>query len=485
VARSNPAMTTALVWFRRDLRLADNVALMHALETANRVVPVYIHAPEEEGDWKPGAASRWWQHHSLVAFAEAMARRGARLIIRRGPSIAALRALVHATGAQGIYCNRLYEPALLERDRAIGQALAGDGIDWQTFSGHLLIEPHAIATQSGGPYRVYTPFARAARTRIDVETPQPAPGHLPMLQASLPSLPLAELGLLPTTRWDRGLAQTWRPGEDGASLRLGRLVDLLPDYAATRDVPGADGTTRLSPHLHFGEVSPRQVWRAIAEATFREGAGNLRGAEMLERELLWREFAHHALHHFPRTPDTPLNVRFVDFPWRRGPKLLAAWQRGRTGIPIVDAGMRELWATGSMHNRVRMISASFLTKHAGIDWRAGSRWFWDTLVDADLASNTLNWQWVAGCGADAAPYFRIFNPVLQSRKFDAQGEYLRRWLPELAHLPDRHIHEPWRAPQSVLESGGVRLGSDYPPPVLDLAEARSAALARWRTRTHD
>jgi deoxyribodipyrimidine photo-lyase len=230
-------------------------------------------------------------------------------------------------------------------------------------------------------------------------------------------------------------------------------------------------------------VSPRQVWRAIAQAASRQNAGMLRGAEMLERELLWREFACHVLHHFPHTPEAPLNPRFIGFPWQRAPQRLAAWQHGRTGIPIVDAGMRELWATGSMHNRVRMISASLLTKHMGLDWRVGARWFWDTLVDADLASNTLNWQWVAGCGADAAPYFRIFNPVLQSRKFDAQGEYLRRWLPELARLPDRYIHEPWRAPVAILRTSGVLLGKNYPKPVLDLSTTRHAALARWRGPT--
>jgi deoxyribodipyrimidine photo-lyase len=345
--------------------------------------------------------------------------------------------------------------------------------------GHLLTEPWAIESQSGTPYRVYTPYARKVRATLSMPTPQPAPRALPLSPARLKSVPLKELELLPKIHWDAGLAQHWRPGEDGAAQRLRRLASLLPDYARARDVPGANGTSRLSPHLHFGEVSPRQVWHALAQTTARQTAGILRGAEMLERELLWREFAHHVLHHFPHTPDAPLNPRFTGFAWRRAPKLLATWQHGRTGIPIVDAGMRELWATGSMHNRVRMITASFLTKHIGLDWRAGARWFWDTLVDADLASNTLNWQWVAGCGADAAPYFRIFNPVLQSRKFDAQGEYLRRWLPELARLPDRYIHEPWRAPLAALQASGVQLGKDYPLPILELATAREAALRRW------
>ncbi|MBS1246669.1 MAG: deoxyribodipyrimidine photolyase [Proteobacteria bacterium] len=430
-------MTTALVWFRRDLRLADNDALTHALMTALRVVPVYIHAPEEDGDWAAGVASRWWLHHSLVALSESLAQRGSRLVIRRGPSVTALRQLIRDTCATLVCFNRLYEPARLEHDRNIEQALAADDVQVYAGQGHLLTEPWAIESQSGTPYRVYTPYARRVRATLTVPAPQPAPRALPLSPARLKSLPLKELSLLPRIRWDTGLASNWQPGEDGAAQRLRRLASLLPDYTRTRDVPGVDGTTRLAPHLHFGEVSPRQVWRAIAQTASRQTAGMLRGAEMLERELLWREFAQHVLHHFPHTPEAPLNPRFIGFPWRRAPKLLAAW----------------------------------------------ARWFWDTLVDADLASNTLNWQWVAGCGADAAPYFRIFNPVLQSRKFDAQGEYLRCWLPELAQLPDRHIHEPWRATESVLHAGGVRLGKDYPAPVLDLSTARSAALARWRDPT--
>ncbi|MFS8086985.1 MAG: cryptochrome/photolyase family protein [Acidobacteriota bacterium] len=474
-------MTTAIVWFRRDLRLADNTALMHALKSATRIIPVYIHAPGEDGDWQPGAASRWWLHHSLAALAESLATRGCRLVIRHGPSLEALHQLIHDTGASLVCFNRLYEPTRRSSDNGIEQALIAAGVDVFSRTGHLLVEPWAIQSRNGSPYRVFTPYARAVRAILSVPTPQPAPRALPLLPARLKSAPLKELELLPRHRWDAGLAQHWQPGEDGAAQRLSRLVSLLPEYARTRDVPGADGTTRLSPHLHFGEISPHQVWRALAQAASRQTDGMLRGAEMLERELLWREFAHHVLHHFPHTPDAPLNPRFAAFPWRRAPKLLAAWQQGRTGIPIVDAGMRELWATGSMHNRVRMITASFLTKHMGLDWRAGARWFWDTLVDADLASNTLNWQWVAGCGADAAPYFRIFNPVLQSRKFDAQGQYLRRWLPELTHLPSRHIHEPWRAPEPARQTdGGQLISKDYPAPLLDLANARRAALARWR-----
>jgi len=477
-------MTTALVWFRRDLRLADNAALVHALKTANRIVPVYIHAPEEDGDWAPGAASRWWLHHSLAALTESLAQRGSRLVIRRGPGLETLRQLIRDSGATSVCFNRLYEPTRLESDQVIEQTLTAEGVHVYAGQGHLLTEPWTIESQSGTPYRVYTPYARNVHARLTASTPQPAPRALPLSPLRLKSRPLRELGLLPRIRWDAGIASHWQPGEAGALRRLRQLAAQLPDYAQNRDRPAADGTTHLSPHLHFGEVTPQQVWRAIQQARSGVQAGMLRGAEILERELLWREFAHHVLYHYPLTPAQPLDARFTNFPWRRSKTLLTAWQRGETGIPIVDAGMRELWETGFMHNRVRMIVASFLSKQARLDWRQGARWFWDTLVDADLASNTLNWQWVAGCGADAAPYFRIFNPLLQSRKFDPQAEYLQRWLPELRGLAIKHVHAPWLAPMTELAAAGIRLGREYPKPVVDLAEGRAAALAafhNWRS----
>jgi len=469
-------MTTAIIWFRRDLRLADNAALDHALKNADRVLPIYIHSPEDDDDWAPGAASRWWLHHSLAALQESLARRGSRLVIRRSPSLAALRDLIRETGATLVCFNRLYEPARLAADQTIEQMLRREGVEVVTSSGHLLAEPTSIETQGGSPYRVYTPFARRLRVQLRGPAPLPAPRAMSSSPTHVKSLALEELGLLPRIRWDSGLAGTWKPGEASAHAQLRALKEILPAYPDQRDRPAMNATSHLSPHLHFGEVSPSQVWHAIQEARTARRAGVQRGADVLERELLWREFAHHVLHHFPQTPDRPLEPRFAAFPWRRSARLLTAWQRGETGIPIVDAGMRELWTTGFMHNRVRMIVASFLTKHLRADWRDGARWFWDTLVDADLANNTLNWQWVAGCGADAAPYFRIFNPVLQSRKFDAEGEYLRRWLPELSRLPSRLIHAPQLAPAGALAEGGVRLGRNYPEPVIDLTEARLAAL---------
>jgi len=476
-------MTVAILWFRRDLRLADNAALMHAVRAAKHVIPVYIHDPDGDGGWPPGAASRWWLHHSLQALKDNLATRGSLLVIRRGPSLEVLRRLTRETGATLVCFNRLYEPARLASDRAIADALTAGGIQVYTGAGHLLVEPWDIESQGGTPYRVYTPFARRLREQLRPPARNPAPRALPLSPARMPSIGLKDLALLPNIRWDTGLGQAWQPGESGARQRLRDLVDLLPGYAQNRDRPAVAGTSRLSPHLHFGEITPRQVWVAIQQATARARAGMVRGADTLERELLWREFAHHVLVHFPQTTHSPLDPRFERFPWRRSNTLLKAWQQGRTGIPIVDAGMRELWTSGFMHNRVRMIVASFLTKHARIDWREGARWFWDTLVDADLANNTLNWQWVAGCGADAAPYFRIFNPVLQSRKFDPQGAYLRHWLPELASLPVKHLHAPWLTPPAVLASANLKLGRDYPLPVLDLADGRAAALDafhEWR-----
>jgi len=474
-------MRVALVWFRRDLRLADNAALRHALDAAERVVPAYIHAPDETRAWSPGAASRWWLHHSLAALDAQLRERGSRLVIRQAKSeLDGLRTLARETGATRICWNRLYEPAEVAREAELADGLSAAGLEIETFPGHLLVEPRAVRTGSGGPYRVYTPFARAARAQLVIGPALMAPRALPPVPRTLRSDALAALGLLPRIRWDAGLAARWEPGAAGARRRLRALGAKLADYPTRRDFPAVDGTSGLSPHLHYGEITPAEVWRAVtAKAGAGRARGLVRGAETFERELLWREFAHHVLHHFPHTPDAPLDPRFTHFPWRRSKALLTAWQRGRTGIPIVDAGMRELWATGTMHNRVRMIAASFLTKHARLNWREGARWFWDTLVDADLANNTLNWQWVAGCGADAAPYFRIFNPVLQSRKFDPQGEYLARWLPELARLAPRHRHAPWTAPAAELAAGDVTPGRNWPRPVLDLAEERARALAAF------
>jgi deoxyribodipyrimidine photo-lyase len=479
---ATPTGSPALVWFRLDLRLTDNPALAAALKRGGPVVPVFIWAPEEDGDWPPGGASRWWLHQSLKALAADLESSGARLVLRRGPALDALRALVRATGARAVFWNRRYEPALIARDRAVKEALRAEGLEVESFNSALLFEPWTVANRAGKPFQVFSPFWRHCLGLAEPPPPQPAPEHLPAPPRWPTSEPLAALELEPKIDWAAGLRAAWQPGEAGALATLRRFLDgAFTAYAEQRNRPDLPGTSRLSPHLHFGELGPRQVWHSLKAWATRRGMPEAawRCGQFLA-EIGWREFAHHLLFHFPRTPTEPLRPEFARFPWRRNPEGLRAWQRGRTGYPIVDAGMRELWATGWMHNRVRMIVASFLVKDLLVDWRAGARWFWDTLVDADLASNTLGWQWSAGCGADAAPYFRIFNPVSQGMKFDPSGDYVRRWVPELARLPAGWIHQPWAAPPAVLHQAGVELDCDYPRPGVSHAIAREVALEAWR-----
>jgi deoxyribodipyrimidine photo-lyase len=479
---STSACAPSILWFRRDLRLDDNPALAAALSDGASIIPVYIQAPEEESPWEPGAASRWWLHWSLAALDASLCARGNRLWIRRGPSLEALRRLAHETGARTIHWNRLYDPATRERDTRIKQTLRTEGLRCESHKSSLLFEPWEILNGSGQPYRVFSAFWRASARSLSIERPYPAPETIPPLPASnTPSatLTLESLDLLPRLDWDGGLRATWTPGETGALERARAFIaEGLAEYGTARDRPDQPGTSRLSPHLHFGEIGPRRLLNWIVEAFGDPVQG---AAESYVRELGWREFGYHLLHHFPHTPDEPLDKRFSAFPWATDgvDAALAAWQHGHTGIPLVDAGMRELWHTGWMHNRVRMVAASLLTKNLLIPWQAGARWFWDTLVDADLASNTLGWQWTAGCGADAAPYFRVFNPVLQGQRFDPDGRYVRRWCPELMRLPDKYLQQPWTAPQAVLTAAGVRLGLDYPGPIVDLTKSRARALAAW------
>jgi len=474
-------MRTAIVWFRRDLRLTDHAALAAALAAADRIVPLYIHAPDEEHPWAPGGASLWWLHHSLRALAATLEARGSRLILRCGPTLETLREIAAETGAVSIHWNRGYEPAVIARDTRIKSALRADGLDVDSHAGNLLFEPWTIRNGSGAPFRVFTPFWRACgRNLSTVPAPLPAPSHL-RSPPTLPSLDLDELDLLPTRPWAHHFPDQWTPGESAALARLDAFLDgPVERYQTERNRPDEAGTSGLSPHLHFGELSPRQVlaatWARAGEATTVKDSG----PEVFLREIGWREFAHHVLYAFPHTSDAPLDTRFEQFEWRSEPALLKAWQQGRTGIPIVDAGMRELWQTGWMHNRVRMIVASLLTKNLGLSWLEGARWFHDTLLDADLAANTLGWQWAAGCGADAAPYYRIFNPILQAERFDPERRYLRRWVPELAELPDAWIHQPFKAPEAVLAAAGIELGRDYPRPIVDLAGSRDRALATWQ-----
>ncbi|BBL75838.1 cryptochrome/photolyase family protein [Methylomagnum ishizawai] len=472
-------MKTAMVWFRQDLRLADNPALRAALAAAERVVPVYIHAPVSGGTWPMGSASRWWLHHSLMALDADLRRLGSRLVLRRGASFQVLAGLLAETGATAVYWNRCYEPSAIARDAEIKRVLRNEGyFTVESHNSGLLYEPWELLREGGQPYRVFTPFWKAMQKRGLDFPPEPAPADLPPVADELWSLAVGDLGLLPRIPWDAGFREGWQPGEDGAARRLAGFIDsALAGYHERRDRPDLPDTSRLSPYLHFGEVGPRQIVHAVRRALPPEAEA---GAEAYVRELAWREFAHHLLYHFPDTTDAPLDAKFEAFPWATDDQeALTAWQRGQTGYPLVDAGMRELWRTGWMHNRVRMVVASLLTKNLLIPWRKGARWFWDTLVDADLANNTLGWQWTAGCGADAAPYFRVFNPVLQGQRFDPDGAYVRRWVPELAGLPDAAIHRPWEAAPAVLREAGVRLGETYPLPIVDLKSSRERALAAF------
>lgn len=454
----------SIVWFRRDLRLADNPALLEAAEQGGPVIPVYIWAPGEEAPWEPGGASRWWLHNSLRELSRRLHAKGSRLILRHGPSEQALRALIEETGARAVFWNRLYDPAIVERDTQIKKALREAGIETHSRNAALLFEPWTIATGSGDPYKVFTPFWRRCLQEADPAEPYPEPSTLPGPKAWPDSVPIEELELLPRIDWADGLRDAWTPGEEGGLQNLESFSgNGARAYSDKRNTPGERGTSRLSPHLHWGEIGPRQVWY---------GAGDRRSASVRKflAEIGWREFAHHLLFHFPHTAGEPLRAEFKEFPWRESDEDLRAWQRGQTGYPIVDAGMRELWTTGWMHNRVRMIVSSFLVKHLLISWQEGARWFWDTLVDADLASNTLGWQWAGGCGADAAPYFRIFNPILQGEKFDPDGVYTRQWVPEVANLPNKYLFKPWEAKASPEQNSG------YPCPIVDHRLGRDRAL---------
>lgn len=446
-------VSPSIVWFRQDLRLSDNPALSAALLRGAPVIPVYIWTPEEEGAWAPGAASRWWLHQSLMKLSAALEHHGSRLIVRRDNSELALDTLIAETGAGAVLWNRRYEPEIIARDSTLKGNLRAGGLKTESFNGSLLFEPGAIRTSAGEPFRVFTPFWKVCMKHKPAASAGDAPPRIPAPEKWPHSLTVAEIHLEPAIDWAGGLREAWQPGEEGAREQLGLFRrDALARYASERDRPDLPGSSRLSPHLHFGEVSPGEIWRAVMTRV-RDYPSE---CESYLRQLVWREFAYHLLYHFPNTPEQSMRPEFAKFPWRMRRDWFDAWKRGKTGYPLVDAGMRELWHTGWMHNRVRMVAASFLVKHLLIPWQEGAKWFWDTLVDADLANNTLGWQWVAGCGADAAPYFRIFNPALQASKFDPLGDYVKRWVPE-AGTPG------------------------YPPPIVDHSEARTRALQAWES----
>jgi len=468
-----------IVWLRQDLRLADNPALTAAVGSGRPVLIVYV--LDDGPSWPMGGASRWWLHGSLAALGADIEARGGRLTLRRGPAAREIAALAQETRAAEVYWNRCYEPAAVARDTALKKDLTAAGVTVESFNAALLFEPWEVRTGSGGPFKVYSPFWRACRAK-GVDGPLGhAPKAIPAGDAP-DSRRLEDLALLPRKPdWAGGLRAAWTPGEAGAHRLLEAFLEsALDGYGANRNRPDMVGTSRLSPHLHFGEIGPRQIWRAVE--TFVEAHGELRGeADKFLSEIGWREFSTHLLFHNPALPEANWKPQFDAFPWEENPDGLEAWKRGRTGYPIVDAGMRELWTTGWMHNRVRMIVASFLIKDLMIHWRVGEAWFWDTLVDADLANNAASWQWVAGSGADAAPYFRIFNPVTQGETYDPEGAYVRSLIPELAALPDKVIHKPWVATPEALSAAGVELGRTYPRPMVDHGEARQRALAAYKS----
>jgi len=472
--------TPIIYWYRQDLRTHDLPGLAKAVQSGRPAFPVFILDDDTPEHWRLGSASRWWLHHSLISLASELEGLGGRLIIKHGNAQQVLQQLVDETGADSIYCSRSYMPWAVQQEEALNTALSNCGINFKRFAGALLFEPGSVLTQAGQPFKVFTPFWRACRN-----APAPPPPRMlgtvnSWLNSYEETLPLNSLSLLPKVPdWAARWSDLWSPGSAGAEKALDNfLADQVMNYAEGRDHPAKEATSHLSPHLAFGEISPRVVWQRALHCAEAYPQRHSQVDKFLS-ELGWREFSYQLLVHFPHIPEKPFKSQFDPFPWQGSQQSLRQWQRGQTGYPIVDAGMRELWATGYMHNRVRMVVASFLSKHLLTHWREGEAWFWDTLVDADLANNACSWQWVAGSGADASPYFRIFNPVAQGEKFDKEGAYTRRWVPELNNLPDKYLHKPWEAPAEVLQTAKITLGETYPEPIVDHKEAREAALAAY------
>lgn len=464
-------MSTAIVWFRQDLRLKDNPAFFEACSKYDNIIPLYI--LDDKSSFL-GEAQAWWLHHSLFALKNSLAHNlGLNLILRKGEPFEILLDLMNELSIAAVYWNRCYEPMRIAKDKKIKSTLQEMGIDVLSFNGSLLNEPWTIQNQSGAFFKVFTPYWKAARQAL-VVTPAKIVTHCPK-SIEIRSEEIDEWQLLPRLNWASQFEQSWTPGEKGAKERLSQFISHhLNGYKMNRDIPEKAATSYLSPHLHFGEISPSEILREV-EYKKLDPDTDLKSAEHFLSELGWREFSYYLLYHFPSLPSKNFKSTFDNFPWHTNPLLLKRWQKGMTGYPIIDAGMRELWATGYMHNRVRMIVASFLTKDLFIDWRLGADWFLDTLVDADLANNSASWQWVAGCGADAQPYFRIFNPVLQSQKFDPNGAYIRRFVPELSSLNNVAIHAPWETAHSTL----IYQKTNYPKPIVDHSDARNKALTYY------
>lgn len=472
------ANAPAIIWFRQDLRTRDNPALTHAYQNSLPVLPVFIHDFEEAGSWAPGSASKWWLYHALKHLDNELQ---GHLTLAKGKALDTLFNLIKESGAQYVFWNRCYEPWRVERDKEIKSALAERGITVESFNGCLLYEPWNCLKDNGEPYTVFSPFYKygCLKRHGDPPKPQNRPERLTYAD-ECQGMSLEDLDLLPKHKWYKKLESYWTPGEKGAQDQLDLfLKEKLHDYKQGRDRPDKEKTSRLSPHLHWGELSPRDVWHACLGAA--QNKDNEKNIWKFLAELCWREFSYNLLYYFPDLPEENFKEKFNDFPWEKRPEDLKAWQKGNTGYPVVDAGMRQLYEEGYMHNRVRMIVGSFLVKDLRIHWREGEEWFWDKLVDADLASNSASWQWIAGSGADAAPYFRIFNPILQSKKFDPDGSYIRKYVPELKNLASPHIHAPWEAPDEALEKAGIVLGKTYPWPIVDHARERDKAMRAFQS----
>ncbi len=467
--------------FRNDLRLSDNPGFTAACEAGEPVLACYIQDDVSPEAWSKGSASRWWLHRSLSSLQDDLTKMSGRLVLRSGQWAEQILRLASEVNACAVYWSRAYEPYAIKVEIDLHRKLGEMGVESKRFGGYLLFEPEQIKTRMGEPFKVFTPFWKACLQQAGPHFPLNKPGKINFFQAELFSQPLKDLRLLPANPdWAGGLRESWKPGEEGAWQQLENFLNgNIANYNENRNLPAASGTSKLSPHLHFGEISPRKIWHRIHSITAVDVTLE-RGAESFIRELGWREFCYHLLFHWPELPDQPFRKQFVKFPWKEDSILIKAWRLGETGFPLVDAGMRELWHTGWMHNRVRMVAASLLVKNMLQPWKTGEAWFWDTLVDADLANNAAGWQWVAGCGADAAPYFRIFNPVTQSEKFDSEGIYIRRWVPELAKLSNQYIHAPWSAPDKELKKAGIQIGMDYPKPIVNHQLTRQRALGAYK-----
>jgi deoxyribodipyrimidine photo-lyase len=470
---SSSLSNKVIVWFRQDLRISDNPALTLAADNGE-IIPVFIFDDDTPESASLGGASKWWLHHSLLSLNRSLSNK---LLIRKGSPLDVLKELAEEYSANSVTWNRLYEPWHRTRDTHIKSELKAAGISVSSLNGSLLWEPMTVLKKDETPYKVFTPYYRkGCLTRQAPRFPITKPQSIRFCEGlKFSQSRLEELDLIPKITWYKEIEQLWQPGEEGAANRLQRFInEAALNYQEARNIPAVKGTSLLSPHLHFGEISPNQAWYAMQGAF--ENAFDNKDIDVYLSEIAWREFSYYLLYHWPDLQHKNFNQKFDYFAWRKSSDDLEAWKFGNTGVPIVDAGMRELYQTGYMHNRVRMVVGSFLIKNLLIDWREGERWFWETLLDADMASNSASWQWVAGSGADASPYFRIFNPILQGEKFDKEGEYVKKYCPELSKLPKKFIHKPWEAPKEILKACGIELGKDYPQPIVDLKESRNRAL---------